>query len=271
MLHVDREEAGKIEVWTIDRPKAANALDRATLERLAAAVDDAERRVASNDSLRAIVLCAAPRTGLGDARPIFCAGADLKEVEALARDGSGETARAFAESTMHLLSRIETLGALVVAAIDGDVFGGGCELVAACDLRIAEEGVQLAFRQTRIGVASGWGGTSRLVRLLGLAHAKRLMLTGIPCADEEALRIGLVQEVVGKGRARARAIEIAKQAMLGAPSVIAAMKRGLLESLDLDRDASLARELDRFVETWRGGEHREALAALREKRPPRWV
>src|SRR5258708_288300 len=72
MLHVAREDEGRIEVWTIDRPKAANALDRETLERLAAAVDDAERRVTAKEPVRAIVLCAAPRIDVGDARPVFC-------------------------------------------------------------------------------------------------------------------------------------------------------------------------------------------------------
>jgi enoyl-CoA hydratase/carnithine racemase len=119
-------------------------------------------------------------------------------------------------------------------------------------------------------VASGWGGSTRLVRLVGLAHAKRLLLTGIPCEAEEALRIGLVDEITPKGESLARALAVARQSIEGAPGAIAAMKRGLLESIDLDRDTSLARELDRFVETWRGDEHREALAALREKRPPRW-
>jgi enoyl-CoA hydratase len=267
MLHVSREDEGRIEVWTVDRPQAANALDRATLERLAAAVDEAERTLASKGPLRAVVLAASKRAS---GRDVFLSGADLKEVEALAKDGDATTARAFAESTMQLLSRLETLGALVIAAISGDVYGGGCEVIAACDLRIAEEGAQIAFRQTRIGVASGWGGSTRLVRLVGLGRAKRLLLTGIPCDVEEALRIGLVDQVTPKGESLPRALAVARQALEGAPGALAAMKRGLLASIDLDRDASLARELDRFVETWRGDEHREALAALREKRPPRW-
>jgi enoyl-CoA hydratase len=267
MLHVRREDEGRIEVWTVDRPKAANALDRATLDQLAAAVDEAERAVASKGPLRAVVLAAARRPS---GRDVFLSGADLKEVEALAKDGDETMARTFAESTMQLLSRLETLGALVIAAISGDVYGGGCEVIAACDLRIVEEGARFVFRQTRIGVASGWGGTTRLVRLVGLAHAKRLLLTGFPCTAQEALAMGLVDAICPRLEALPRALASARSAIEGAPGAIAAMKRGLLESLDLDRDASLARELDRFVETWRDDDHREALAAMREKRPPRW-
>ena len=269
MLCTTTEDGGRIEVWTFDRPAAANAIDRTTLDALEAALEAAELRLGAGQPLRGIVLAGAPRAG--GARPVFLSGADLREVEALARDGAAHEARAFASRVMALLARLEQLGVLVLAAIGGDVYGGGCEVIAACDLRIAEEGVQLAFRQTRIGVASGWGGGTRLPRLLGLGRAKRLLLTGIPCDAQEALRIGLVDEVVPVGGALERALAIVREAAIGAPGAIASMKRGLLESLDLDREASFARELDRFVETWQGDEHREALAALRDKRKPRWA
>ena len=268
MLRIEHEDEGRIELWTVDRPAVANALDAATLERLEGAIDAAAGRLARGDLLRGIVLCGAPRPGAN--RPVFLSGADLREVEAVAKGGDERAARAFAERVMTLLTRLEQLGALVIAAISGDVYGGGCEVVTACDLRVAEEGVQLAFRQTRIGVASGWGGTTRLARLVGLGSAKRLLLTGMPCDAADALRVGLVDEVVATGAARTRAIEIVRAASVGAPAAIAAMKRGLLDAMDLPREESLSRELDRFVETWRGDDHREALAALRDKRPPRW-
>ena len=268
MLRIDRHDDGRIEVWTVDRPKAANALDKVTLDALSAALSAAEERLSRGEPLRGVVLCGAPR-GEG-ARAVFLSGADLREVEAVAQSGDEVVARAFASGMMELLSRFERLGALVIAAISGDVYGGGCEVIAACDLRVADQGVQLAFRQTRIGVASGWGGTTRLSRLVGLGSARRLLLTGIPCDAGEALRIGLVDEVVAVGSAKERAIEIIRLASAGAPSAIAAMKRGLLQSLDQTREASFASELDRFVETFRAPAHREALSAMRDKRPPRW-
>jgi enoyl-CoA hydratase/carnithine racemase len=268
MLRIEHEDDGRIELWTVDRPSAANALDAATLAMLEDAIDSAEGRLARGDLLRGIVLCGAPRPGA--ARQVFLSGADLREVEAVAKGADDVAARAFAARVLQLLSRLEQLGTLVIAAISGDVYGGGCEVVTACDLRIGEATTQLAFRQTRIGVASGWGGTTRLARLVGLGSAKRLLLTGMPCDSAEALRIGLLDEVVAPGEARTRAIEIVRAASVGAPGAIAAMKRGLLEALDLPREASLSRELDRFVQTWRSDDHREALTAMREKRPPRW-
>ena len=276
MLHVTHEaiddraspstsSAGSIEVWTVDRPRAANALDRATFAQLGAAIAGAEARLSRGELLRGVVIASTARGG--GAREVFLSGADLREVEAVADE---RTARAFALESMELLSRLEDLGCLVVAAISGDVYGGGCELVLACDQRVLEEGAQLAFRQTRIGLASGWGATTRLPRLVGLAAAKRLLLVGAPCPASEALRIGLVDELVERGSARARALELVRTSSEGAPRAIAAMKRGLRESASLDRETSLARELDRFVATWSTRDHREALAALRDKRPARF-
>jgi enoyl-CoA hydratase/carnithine racemase len=178
LIHVAYEDERRIEVWTIDRPRAANAIDRATFASFQAAVDAASARIAAGEPLRGVILAAASTSQNGGKREVFLSGADLREVEAIADEA---TARHFAHSMMTLLGRLERLPALVVAAISGDVYGGGCEIVTACDLRIAEEGVQLAFRQTRIGVASGWGGMTRLVRLLGLGGVKKLLLTGIPC------------------------------------------------------------------------------------------
>jgi enoyl-CoA hydratase len=264
MLHVTREEDGLVEVWTIDRPSSANALDRATIERLCDAIALAE----ADASLRAIVLAATDRAPRGPGqKPVFLAGADLREVAAIADEAQ---ARAFAGEVMQALARLERMPAVVIAAISGDVYGGGCEVVSACDLRVAERGAWFSFKQTRIGVASGWGGTTRLVRLVGLGAAKRLLLTGAPCSAEDALRVGLVDEVVENGAALTRAREIAREVIAGAPRAIAAMKLGMLDALELDRASSYERELDRFVETWRTHDHKEALAALREKRAPKW-
>jgi enoyl-CoA hydratase len=273
MIRITSEDGGRVEVWTVARPQRANALDAASIDALEAAIGAAEARLARGELLRGVIITGEPR---GEGREVFLSGADLREVEALAKNGTAEQARAFAERMVGLLSRLEDLGALVVAAIAGDVYGGGCELALACDLRIADEGIQLSFKQTRVGVASGWGGTTRLVPIVGVAAAKRLLLTGAPVSANEALRIGLVDEVVPQrsgagGGALARAIEIVVAASEGAPGAIAAMKRGILETSRLDLRASFAREIDRFVETWRAPEHREALAAMREKRAPSWT
>jgi enoyl-CoA hydratase/carnithine racemase len=254
MLRVTRE--GVCEVWTVDRPHAANAIDRATVDALAHALSELERSLADGTGPRGLVVASAPRApGL---RPVFLSGADLGELETLA---AAEEARAFSARMTALLRQLEALPLLVVAAIAGDVYGGGCELITACDLRVAERGLQLAFRQARMGLSTGWGGTTRLVHLVGMGAAKRLMLTGLPCEADEALRIGLVDELVDVGRALERAKAIVAATAQGGREAVARLKRGIHEAVRLDRDASYAGELDRFVEAWSSEEHRTALGA----------
>ncbi len=263
MLRVERDDT--CEVWTFDRPHVANAVDRATVDALASALADLEARLAAGKGPRGLVLAAAARPA--GARPVFLAGADLEELSSLADAGE---ARRFSDRMTGLLRQVEALPILVVAAVAGDAYGGGCELLTACDLRVAERGIKLSFRQTRMGLSTGWGGTTRLVRLIGLGAAKRLVLTGLECDADEALRVGLVDELVEPGEALERARAIVRFAAEGAPRALATLKRGLHDALLHDRDASYARELDRFVEAWSSPEHREALDARRERRKPRW-
>lgn len=256
MLRVSREGRDSIvEVWTIDRPHAANAIDSATVD----ALEQALRAIAA-DPPRGLVIASAPRPA--GARPVFLSGADLGEVQSIA---SADQARGFSLRMTTLLQTLAQLPLLVIAAISGDVYGGGCELVTACDLRVAQPGIQLSFRQARMGLSTGWGGTTRIVRLIGLGAAKRLMLTGLPCAADEALRIGLVDELATD--ARARAIEIVLAAAEGGRDAVARLKAGLHDAAELDRAASYARELDRFVESWSSDEHRAAIDALRARKP----
>lgn len=258
MLRV--EHAGVCEIWTIDRPQAANAIDRATVDALAVALSNLERSLAEGNGPRGLVIASAPRApGL---RPVFLSGADLGELETIA---AADDARAFSARMTGLLRQIEQLPIVVVAAIAGDVYGGGCELITACDLRVAEEGIQLSFRQARMGLSTGWGGTTRLVHVVGIGAAKRLLLTGLPCEADEALRIGLVDEVVALGGALDRAKAIVTATAQGARGAVARLKRGIHDACELDREASYARELDRFVEAWSSEEHRAALAARKKR------
>ncbi|MGZ3417594.1 MAG: enoyl-CoA hydratase/isomerase family protein [Polyangiales bacterium] len=263
MLRISGDEL--CEVWTVERPESANALDRATSDALSRALDDLEKRVARGTGPRGLVIASAARAS--GQRPVFLSGADLRELKAIAHDTE---ARHFAARMIAFLRQVEALPILVVAAISGDVYGGGCELVTACDIRVSERTAQFSFKQTRMGLTTGWGGTTRLVHLVGLGAAKRLLLTGLPCDAEEALRIGLVDELVDGGKSLDRARELVTIASEGGPEALASLKRGLHDAVVLDAEESYARELDRFVEAWSSAEHQEALAALDAKRPPRF-
>jgi len=249
-------------IWTIDRPDAANAINAATVDALETALDALEGESSRGLGPRGLVIASTPRPP--GSRAVYLSGADLSELGAVKLPAQ---ARAFSERMTSLLRRIEALPLLVVAAISGDVYGGGCELITACDLRVAERGVHLSFRQARMGLSTGWGGMTRLVHLVGLGAAKKLLLTGLPCEAEDALRIGLCDELVDIGTSLDRAIEIVRATAEGARGAVARLKAGLHETLRLDREQSYERELDRFVEAWSSFEHRDALAALREKKP----
>ncbi|WP_246984578.1 enoyl-CoA hydratase/isomerase family protein [Halorientalis marina] len=172
--------ADGVRVVTLDRPARRNALTRAGLDDLAAAVDDADEPVVY---LR----------GAGDA---FCAGADLDIVA----DLDGETAPDFARLGQRVARTIETADSVVVAGIDGAARGGGVELALACDLRIATDRATFAESGVTLGLFGAWGGTARLPRVVGEADAMDLALSGRVVDADEALRMGLVSRVVDDPR-----------------------------------------------------------------------
>jgi enoyl-CoA hydratase len=172
--------ADGVRVVTFDRPARRNALTRAGLDDLAAAVDDADEPVVY---LR----------GAGDA---FCAGADLDIVA----DLDGETAPDFARLGQRVARTIETADSVVVAGVDGAARGGGVELALACDLRIATDRATFAESGVTLGLFGAWGGTARLPRVVGEADAMDLALSGRVVDADEALRMGLVSRVVDDPR-----------------------------------------------------------------------
>ncbi|HKA34323.1 MAG TPA: enoyl-CoA hydratase-related protein [Candidatus Binatia bacterium] len=165
---------------TFDRPQALNALNPETLYELEAVLD----RVKTDDAVKGLII-----TGAGDA---FSAGADIRY---LSRSTPIEV-RDFARLAVAVNHKIETLGKVVVAAINGYALGGGLELAEACMLRVAVRGAMLGHPEVRIGAVAGFGGTTRLPRLIGKGRAAELLLTGRLVTANEALSLGLVNQVV---------------------------------------------------------------------------
>ncbi len=177
------ERVGAAALLTIDRPERRNAVDGATAALLRQGFDDFE----ADGDARVLVL-----TGAGG--EAFCAGADLKALDLDVDDPAGPMG----------FTRL-TPSKPAIAAIDGWCLAGGLELALWCDLRIATPGSTFGFFERRWGVPLVDGGTQRLPRVIGLGRALELILTGRPVDAEEALRIGLVNEVVAAGRAPASA------------------------------------------------------------------
>lgn len=255
-IRLERHHDDKVALLVIDRPEVHNALDRPAMEAFARAVDDLGR----DGKLMAVVV-----TGAGE--KAFVAGGDLKDLGAVTTHLG---ALALADLMGDALERLSALPVPVLAAVNGHAYGGGCDVALACDYRIVDEGAHFAFKAVRLGVMDGWGGTTRLVRLVGRSHALRLLLTGEEIGAAAAAEYGLADEVVPAGTARTRALALAAELAAGAPLAVRATKEALARVEDLGFHDALALEKRLFAETWASEDHGEALAALREGRDPDW-
>lgn len=253
MLRIERD-ATTI-VWTIDRPKTKNALDGATLDALERACEDAD----ADATARAVVL-----TGAGGD---FVSGGDLRQLRGAT---TIEEATSFSEAGARVCGRLAALRIPVIAAVAGVAFGGGAELLTACDLRLADETARVSFKQARMGVTTAWGTMRRLVACVGHGAAARLLYTAEELSARDALAIGLVDRVVEAGRARDAALAWAADVAAAAPRAIADLKALLRvareDPANVDRE-----ERARFVATWTSDDHREAVEAYFERRAPRWT
>jgi enoyl-CoA hydratase/carnithine racemase len=246
------EPVGDAVVLTLSRPATHNAIDAA----LARALVDAIRTAGADPRVRGIVL-----TGEGDRT--FTSGGDLRMLAELA------TAPASGGAVLEMgdeLSACERADVPVIAAVQGDAYGGGCELLLLCDLVIVESHAQLAFRHAKMGLSPAWGGLTRLVERVGPLEAARLLYTAEKIDAAEALRIGLCNEVVPRGAARARAVARVARLADNPRATVAALKRTLHEVREARRGAALERERATFSARWGAPDHREAMRAFREKK-----
>ena len=242
-------------VVTLNRPKVLNALNAAMFAEL----DAVFGALATDRAIRVILL-----TGAGGRA--FAAGADIGELaEATAEDGAALSLRG-----QQVFRRIETLAKPVIACVQGFALGGGCELAMACTLRLASDDARLGQPEVKLGVIPGYGGTQRLPRLVGRGAALKLLLTGeiIPAAD--ALRIGLVDEVVPAGELMGRAEALALSIAAEAPLAVAQILRVVDEGLDRTLEAALRLEAEHFGQLCGTRDKAEGTRAFLEKRAPVW-
>jgi enoyl-CoA hydratase len=242
------ERDGAVAVVTIDRQDALNALDVATLTELR----DRLREVGADASVRAVVL-----TGAGE--KAFAAGADIKYMSGL----DAEQAKAWGALGHETTTALETMPKPAIAAINGFALGGGCELALACDLRYASARAKLGQPEVNLAIVPGWGGTQRLARVCGIGVAKDLIYTGRTVDAEEAVRIGLVNEIADP--VLERALEVAHSLAEKSAGALSLAKR--LVNMAPDALEAEARE---FGELFDSAEAKEGLTAFVEKRPPRF-
>ena len=200
----------------------------------------------------------------GSGARAFSAGSDVGEFEA--QRGPGGRARLALEQAT--VTRLARLPMPTIAAIEGNALGGGLEIALACDMRLAAEQARLGLPEVRLAVIPGAGGTQRLARVVGLARARELILTGRVLDATEAERIGLVNRVIPGGGTRAAAHELAAAIAERGPLAVRAAKRLLDASADLSLDDGLAAELEASVRIFATDDMLEGATAFLGKRPP---
>lgn len=181
MKYIQVEPQEDVAIIRINRPEALNAMNTDVISELSRAIDI----VGVDDGINVVII-----TGAGDRS--FCAGADISYMV----DIDPMTAERYASSAQSVLNKIEKLEKPVIAAVNGFALGGGCELAMVCDLRIASSNAKLGQPEVTIGIPPGWGGTQRLMRIVGPAKAKELVFTGKMITADEAFQIGLVNKIV---------------------------------------------------------------------------
>jgi enoyl-CoA hydratase len=244
-----------IAVVTLNRPKVLNALSRATLRELDAAFEE----VAANDDVRAVLL-----TGTGE--KAFAAGADIQELAAL----SAMEGQELALRGQKIFTKIENLGKPVIACINGFALGGGCELAMAATIRIASETARLGQPEVKLGLIPGYGGTQRLPRLVGKGSALKLILTGEMISAAEALRIGLVDEVVPAADLMTRGMQLAQSIAGVAPMAVRQCIAAVHAGYDLPLDEALLLEASLFGVCCATADKAEGTKAFLEKRAAQW-
>ncbi|MDP8906896.1 MAG: enoyl-CoA hydratase-related protein [Thermoproteota archaeon] len=181
MKYVQIDLQNDVAVLKIHRPEALNAMNLDVISELSRAID----LISVDQGIKVLII-----TGSGERS--FCAGADISYMV----DIDAVTAEKYASSAQSMLNKIEKMEKPVIAAINGFALGGGCELALVCDLRIASENAKMGQPEVTIGIPPGWGGTQRLLRIIGPAKAKEMIFTGKMISAQEAESIGLVNKVV---------------------------------------------------------------------------
>jgi enoyl-CoA hydratase/carnithine racemase len=238
---VTLEVAESVAVLTLDRPAKHNAITNAMAEQLAVHA----RTINADESIRAVLL-----KGAGERA--FCAGMDLKAIEAFA------SSWAFRHRPDYP-GAVRSIRKPVVAAVKGWALGGGFELALACDIRIAARDVRIGFPEVTRGWVGGGGASQMLPRVIGLGQAMRLLLTGEQVDAEEALRLRLVEQVVENDALEATAMALCRKLAALSPVAVQAVKAAVRQSLEAPLSAGLAYENEMNV---------LCLAALKEGGSP---
>ncbi|TAL74617.1 MAG: enoyl-CoA hydratase [Rhodanobacter sp.] len=242
---------GGVRTITVNRPDKLNALNRDTLNELTIAFTQA----AQDDAVRAVVLA-------GAGEKAFVAGADIAEMHGY----TSIQAQGFSRAGQHLMTTIERLDKPVVARIQGYALGGGLELAMACHLRVASDKAKFGQPEINLGLIPGFGGTQRLLRLVGRSATLELCLTGTPINAARAHALGLVNQVVAPDALDATVNALADQLAAAAPLAAAGILDAVLQGGEAGLDQGLEFETQGFALMFATQDMREGTSAFLEKR-----
>ncbi len=252
-LLVERSPDRSVVTVVLNRPERMNALNTAMGEDLLACFEALHR----DPDVRAVVL-----TGAGDRA--FCAGGDLKERHEMTDEAWRAQHVIFEQAAWRILR----CPVPVIAAVEGYALAGGCELAVLADFIVAGETAVFGVPETTLGIFPGIGGTLLLPRILGAPLAKELIFTGRRMGVEEARAAGLVNHVVPRGQARARATEIAATIAANAPIAVRQAKKAIMYGLETDLDTAMVLAIEAYNATVVTEDRLEGVRAFNEKRRP---
>lgn len=239
---------------TLSRPKALNALNSEVLEEL-----DILFGELNEDDQTDVVLI----TGEGKS---FVTGADISEMQSL----NEEEGKAFGLKGANVFRKIETLNRPVIAVVNGFALGGGCELALSCDIRVASNKAKFGQPETGLGITPGFSGTQRLSRLVGPGYAKELIYTSKIINADEALRMGLVNQVTEPEELMDKAIELAKLIASKGQLAVRYSKKAINEGLDVDMEKAIEIEAKYFGKCFATSDQKEGMDAFLNKRAPQF-
>lgn len=256
------EVSDGVATLSFHRPKALNALNEATLRELKSALTWIEHHAASREGAKNVQIDVVILTGAGEKS--FVAGADILEM----KNKNHEQGEEFARLGQSATRALELLPQPVIAAVNGFALGGGCEFAISCDFILASDNALFGQPEVALGITPGFGASVRLARFVGQPRARELIYSGRKIKADEALRIGLANEVVPQAELMKRAHAIAQEIRKNSPMAVARSKKMMNHIYTMPIDSALREEALVFGSIFGSYDQREGMGAFAEKRKP---
>ena len=253
------EKKEYVGVLTLNRPERMNAFN----EKMEAEFVQAIQQVSQDDEMRALVV-----TGAGKA---FCAGADVGRMSGEERKpkGAEEFRRGF-RNIQGIILGLQRLEKPTIAMVNGSAVGGGFDLACACDLRTGSENARFMVAFTRIGLFPGWGGTWLYARIIGIPKAAEMLFTGDFLEAKDAERFGLLNKLIPAADLEKETMSFARRIANGPPVALRLAKMQLYKGLEMDLETAMQVAAACETITLTSEDHKEGVAAFREKRIPQY-